>query len=171
MGIRQQITVIVLAMALSGCIASKAPLFDPASAVTPVATGAFEIQEEKGGTWTRSGAGTLKLDGRIYTWKVDDDEKMQRFSLHDAGNGYFVAATPQEGDSPAYYALFERSGDGFLSYAPLCSDLRKVRAIAGAQPQVEGTDCYYADRETLTRALIAYAKVILPGARYVAAKP
>jgi hypothetical protein len=170
MGIRQQITVIALALGLSGCVASKAPLFEPASAVTPVAAGNFEIQEEKGGTWTKSGSGTLKLKGKVYTWKVDDDEKLQRFGLHDAGGGYFVAMVPPEAAGPVYYALFEMSGDAFLSYAPLCSDLRKVRAIADAQPTVEGTDCFYADRATLIRALIAYSKVMLPGARYVAVK-
>lgn len=171
MGIRQQITVITLALGLGGCVASKAPLFEPASAVTPVAAGRFEIQEEKGGTWTKSGSGMLTLEGRAYTWKVDDDDKLQRFSLHDAGNGYLVAMAPQEAGGPVYYALFEKSGEGYLSYAPLCSDLRKVRAIADAQPVIDGTDCFYADRGTLTRALIAYSKVMLPGARYVAAKP
>ncbi|HXL68400.1 MAG TPA: hypothetical protein VN930_06530 [Xanthobacteraceae bacterium] len=171
MGIHQQITVIALALGLAGCVASKAPLFDPASAVTPVAAGRFEIQEEKGGTWTRSGTGALKLEGRVYTWKVDDDEKIQRFSLHDVGGGYFVLMTPPEGSQPVYYTLFEKSDQGWLAYGPLCSDLRKVRAIADAQPLVEGTDCYYADRAKLARALIAYSKVMLPGARYIAAKP
>jgi hypothetical protein len=171
MGIRQQITVIALALGLGGCVASKAPLFDPASAVTPVAAGSFEIQEEKGGTWTRSSTGTLALEGQVYAWKVDDDEKTQRFSLYDVGGGYFVVMTPSEGSQPIYYSLFEKSDQGWLAYGPLCSDLRKVRAIAEAQPQIEGSDCYYSDRATLTRALIAYSKVMLPGARYVAAKP
>jgi hypothetical protein len=170
MGIRQHITVIALALSVSGCIASKAPLFEAASAVTPAAAGQFEIQEEKGGTWTRSGTGTLTLEGPVYTWKVADDEKVQKFTLHAVGDGYFVAMAPQEGGA-AYYALFEKAAEGWLSYAPLCSDLRKVRAIGDAQPQVDGTDCFYADRAPLTRALIAYSKVMLPGARYVAAKP
>lgn len=171
MGIRQQITIIALALGLSGCVASKAPLFDPASAVTPVAAGRFEIQEEKLGTWTKNGAGTLTLEGSTYQWKVDDDDKVQRFSLYDAGGGYFVLMTPPEGSQPVYYTLFERSDQVWLAYGPLCSDLRKVRAIADAQPQIEGSDCYYADRAALIRALIAYSKVMLPGARYVAAKP
>jgi hypothetical protein len=171
MGIHQQITVIALAFGLAGCIASKAPLFDPASAVTPAAVGRFEVQEEKLGTWTKNGAGTLKLEGNIYQWKIDDDEKVQRFSLYDVGGGYFVVMTPREGSQPVYYSLFEKSEQGWLAYGPLCSDLRKVRAIADAQPQVEGTDCFYADRASLTRALIAYSKVMLPGARYVPAKP
>src|ERR1700730_10579697 len=85
MGIRQQITVIALALSLGGCVASKAPLFDPASAVTPAAAGGFEIQEEKGGTWTRSGTGALTAGGRGYSWKGDGDEKAQRFSLFDVG--------------------------------------------------------------------------------------
>jgi hypothetical protein len=169
MGIRH-VTVITLALAASGCVASKAPLFDLGNAVTPAAAGRYEIQEEKGGAWTQSGTGTLTLEGRVYTWKVADEDKVQRFTLYDAGGGYFVAAAPQEGDGPVYYALFEKDGDAFVSYAPLCSDLRKVRAIADAPPEVEDTDCYYADRATLTRALITYAKVMLPGARYVAVK-
>ena len=170
MGIRQQITVIALALGLCGCVASKAPLFDAASAVTPAAAGRFEVQEEKNGTWTKSGAGTLTLEGNTYQWKVDDDDKLQRFSLYDVGGGYFVLMTPSEGAQPVYYTLFEKSGQDWLAYGPLCSDLRKVRAIADTQPQIEGSDCYYSDRAALIRALIAYSKVMLPGARYVTIK-
>jgi hypothetical protein len=170
MKIRQQAMVIAVAIGLGGCVASKAPLFDPASAVTPAAAGRFEIQEEKLGTWTKNGAGTLKLEGNIYQWKVDDDDKVQRFSVFAAGGGYFVGMTPQEGAQPIYYWLFEKSVEGWFAYGPLCSDLRKVRAIAAAPPTIEGSDCYYSDRATLTRALIAYAKVMLPGVRYVAIK-
>src|SRR6202049_4197510 len=106
MGIRQQITVIALALGLGGCVASKAPLFDPASAVTPVAAGSFEIQEEKGGTWTRSSTGTLALEGQVYAWKVDDDEETQRFSLYDVGGGYFVIMHPGGGRADTIFFSF-----------------------------------------------------------------
>jgi hypothetical protein len=164
----RNLMVIAAALGLCGCVASKAPLFDAAGGATPVAAGRFEVQEDVGGKWSKNGIGTLALEGRVYTWKVDGDDKTQRFTLHDAGNGYFVIMTPRMENAPHYYALFERSKDGWLSYGPTCADLRKVRAVAATPPKVEGTDCFYADRATLARALIAYAKVMLPGPRYVA---
>jgi hypothetical protein len=170
MRIRPPVGIIVVALTLAGCIASKAPLFDAASTVTPVAAGRFEVQEENAGKWVKRDAGTLKLEGRVYQWKVDSEEGVQRFSLYDVGEGYFIAAAPQEQGKPLYYFLLERKDEGWFSYAPLCSDFIKVRLPAELRPTVEQNDCYFADRATLTRALIAYAKVMLPGARYVPLK-
>jgi len=159
---------------LAGCISSKVALFDETTAVTPAPAGRYDEFVRKSGNWEKRGSGTLRLDGRAYGWKDDHASSEQLFRLYDVGNGLYVAAgqqrNPRPGD-PFLYELFEVTRDGYLAYAPQCSDLVKMRLPDKLLPVVDGTDCFYADRATLVQVLRLWAERMLPSFRYVAAKP
>jgi hypothetical protein len=160
---------------LTGCLESRMPLFDEAKAVTPAPAGRYQEQERRtNGSWLDRLSGTLTIEGKSYSWKPDDKEGIDFFTLHDIGGGFYVAAAraknPQPKD-PYTYALFEATKDGFLSYAPTCGDLTKMRLPKEDMPTVDGSDCFFTDRDKLVRALQFYAKYILPASRYVPVKP
>ncbi|HVT56070.1 MAG TPA: hypothetical protein VHD34_08485, partial [Xanthobacteraceae bacterium] len=85
---------------------------------------------------------------------------------------YVAAAHPKyvAPDDVFTYALFENTKDGFLAYMPTCADMMRLRQPKEDLPQVNGSNCFYTDRETLVRALKRYAAAMLPGSRYVPLK-
>jgi hypothetical protein len=159
---------------LSGCISSKIPLFDEANAVTPAPAGRYDELTYNNGNWEKRSTGTLGLEARIYGWKEDNAAIEQLFALYDVGNGFYIAAgrqrNPKVGD-PYLYELIEVTKDGYLAYAPRCADLRKMRLPEKLLPIVDGTDCFYVDRETLVQVLRLWAERMLPSYRYIAARP
>ncbi len=163
----------ILALLLAGCIASENPLFDAATAVTPAAAGRYEKQQMEEGRWTKLRLGTLKLEGRTYEWKGDDEAEDPRFSLYPAGKDNFVVHAPntEPGKQANYYALMQQTAEGYLFYQPLCSDLKKVRLPERLRPKIVKDNCLYSDRATLAEALSFYASVMEPDVRYVPAKP
>lgn len=163
----------LVSLSLSACLQSRAPLFDEAKAVTPAPAGRYQDEENKYGQWAKKQTGTLTLDGRTYGWKVDGDKETTFFMLYGIGGGLYIAAARQKNPAPKdpfTYALFEVSKDGFLAYMPTCADTMRLRQPKEDLPQVDGSDCFYSDRETLTRALKRYAATMLPGSRYVPLK-
>jgi len=168
------IAVAALALSLAGCIASKIPLFDATNAVTPAPAGRYDELTNKNGNWERRGGGTLRIDGKSYGWKDDGASVEQLFALYHVGRGFYVAAGRQRNPRPddAYlYELFEVTKDGYLAYAPRCSDLVKMRLPEKLMPIVDGGDCYYVDRQALIEALRLWAERMLPTYRYIAARP
>jgi hypothetical protein len=164
----------LVSIALSACLQSRQPLFDEAKAVTPAPAGRYEQQENKYGNWAKKQTGTLTLENRSYSWKVDDEQGTTFFTLHDIGGGFYVAAARKKNPSPKdpyTYALFETSKDGFLAYMPTCSDMMQMRHPKEDLPVVDGSDCFYTDREALVRSLKRYASVMLPASRYVPLNP
>ena len=164
----------LISVALSACLQSRQPLFDEAKAVTPAPAGRYEEQENKYGNWAKKQAGTLTLESRSYSWKADGDQGAMFFTLHDIGGGFYVAAARDKNPTPKdpyTYALFEASKDGFLAYMPTCADMMRMRHPKEVLPAVDGSDCFYADREALVRSLKRYASVMLPASRYVPLNP
>jgi hypothetical protein len=163
-----------LALLLTGCISSKIPLFDEAQAVIPAPAGRYDELVNNNGNWEKRATGTLRLDARLYGWKEDRASSEQLFALYDVGNGFYVATgrqrNPQLGD-PYLYELFEVTKDGYLAYAPRCADLRKLRLPEKLMPIVDGTDCFYVDREVLVQVLRLWAERMLPTYRYITARP
>lgn len=161
-------------LTLAGCLESKMPLFDEAKAVTPAKAGRYEEQERKKEIWVKRLTGILTIEGKSYSWKPDDKEGIDFFTLHDIGGGFYIAAAraknpkPQE---PYTYALFEATKDGYLAYTPTCGDLTKMRLPKEDMPEVEGSDCFFSDREMLIRAFRFYAQYMRPTSRYVQIKP
>jgi hypothetical protein len=157
-------------LTLTGCLESKKPLFDEASAVTPAKAGRYQEQERKQDGWLKRLTGTLTIEARSYTWKPDDKEGIDLFTLHDIGGGFYVAAArarDPKPDEPYTYALFEATKDGFLAYTPTCGGLMKMRLPKEYMPEVDGSDCFFGDREKLVGALRFYAQYMLPTSRYV----
>ena len=166
--------VAALALLLSGCIASKIPLFEEAQAVIPLPPGRYDELVNNNGNWERRATGTLALDARVYGWKEDRAASEQLFLLYDVGNEFYVVAgrqrNPRLGD-PYLYELLEVTPDGYLAYAPRCADLRKLRLPQKLLPIVDGSDCFYVDREALVQVLRLWAERMLPTYRYIAARP
>jgi hypothetical protein len=166
--------VALIAVALAGCLESRLPLFDESKAVTPAPAGRYEVQERKLGAWVKRDAGTLKIENHSYSWKIDDQQGSDFFTLQDVGGGFYIAAARKKNPSPTdpyTYALFEATKDGYLAYTPTCGDMMKVRLPKEDMPVVDGSDCFYTDREMLVRSLKLYAQYLLPTSRYVLIKP
>ncbi len=164
---------LLLGLGLSACLQSRMPLFDEAKAVTPAPAGRYEEQENKLGKWVSKRTGTLTVENRSYSWKIDDKEGVDFFTLHDIGGGFYVAAARKKNPSPKdpyTYALFETAKEGYLAYILTCSDLMKLRLPNEDLPEIEEGDCYFTDRDVLVRALKQYAGVIKPSNRYVLIK-
>src|SRR5260221_9178875 len=108
--------VTMLALFLGGCISSKIPLFDEASAVTPVPAGRYDELKNNNGNWIKRGTGALRLDARNYSWKEDRAVSEQLFALFDIGNGFYVASGRQKNQKlgdPYLYELIEVTPDGY----------------------------------------------------------
>jgi hypothetical protein len=165
----------LVSLSLSACLQSRAPLFDETKAVTPAAAGRYQEEENKYGQWAKKQTGTLALENHTYRWKVDgdDDKEAMFFTLHDIGGGFYIAAAREKNPAPKdpfTYALFETTNDGFLAYMPTCAGIMRMRQPKEDMPEVDGSDCFYSDRKTLTRALKRYAAMELPRSRYVPVK-
>jgi len=78
-------------VALSACLQSRQPLFDEAKAVTPASAGRYEEQENKYGNWAKKQAGTLTLENRSYSWKIDDEQGMMLFTLYPSVSDFYCA--------------------------------------------------------------------------------
>ncbi len=158
------------ALALSGCVLSEQPLFDPSTALTPAPAGRYEQQEMRDGRWTKLRAGMLRRVGRAYEWKPDDNAAAVRFMVFEAGSNAFTlyAGITDAGKTKHYYALIKPSADGYLFYQPLCSDFTKLRLRAGLLPvKIVDGECYFADNAALSAALVAHAEAIPAEFRYV----
>ena len=162
-----------LALALGGCVVSERPLFDPAAAVTPAPAGRYEQQELKAGRWTKQREGTLKFEGRVYSWKPDNETEPSSFSVFPAGKDRFTvyARIVEPGKPEHYYALLRKDANGYRIWQPTCGDFRKVRLPVHARPKVVGQNCFYRNPKIVTAALLAYARAKPPGYRYVPLKP
>jgi hypothetical protein len=167
--------VLVLGYSLSACLQSHVPLFDEAKAVTPAPAGRYEEQEGKLGQWSVKQQGTLTVENRSYSWKIDGDKGgAEFFTLQDIGGGFYVAAARKKNPSPKdpyTYALLEKVKEGYLAYMPTCSNLMRLRLPKENMPEIEDGDCFFTDRDTLVRVFRHYAEVMNPSARYVPIKP
>jgi hypothetical protein len=162
------------AILLSGCLESRMPLFDEGKAVIPAQAGRYEEQEYKNGNWVKRQTGSLTIESRSYNWKPDGKDGIEFFTAHDVGGGFYIFSARQKNPKPQepyMYALFEMTKDGFLAYQPSCSDLMRLRLPKDDLPVVDGSDCFYTDRQALVRSLTTYAKAMLPTGRYVPLKP
>ena len=103
----------LLALALGGCVVSERPLFDPAAAVTPAQAGRYEQQELKGGRWTKQREGALQIEGRVYSWKPDNETEPASFSVFPAGKDRFMvyARIVESGKPEHYYALLRKDAN------------------------------------------------------------
>ena len=163
----------LLALALGGCVVSERPLFDPAAAVTPAPAGRYEQQERKAGRWTKQREGTLRIEGRVYSWKPDNETEPASFSVFPAGLSTFTvhARIVEPGKPEHYYAMLRKDANGYRIWQPTCGDFRKVRLPARLRPKVVGENCFYDDPKVVTAALLIYSLSRPPSYRYLPLKP
>jgi hypothetical protein len=167
--------VISLAILASSCVISKQPLFDPATAATPVAGGDFAEEQNKDGRWIRNATVKLVQEGRVYRIEYGKDGKTYRLTFQDIGSGFYVGVAAEESvpvpKKQIIYVLFDKRNEGFVYYEPVCSDFQFVRLPRELWPLIDGGNCVYDNREKLVQALLAYASVSEPNRRYVPLKP
>ena len=163
----------LLALALGGCVVSERPLFDPAAAVTPAPAGRYEQQELKAGRWVKAREGTLKIEGRSYSWKPDDEKEPASFSLFRAGLSTFTvyARIVEPGKPEHYYALIQKYGNDYRIWQPTCGDFSKVRLPVLLLPKVVGQNCFYDNPKVITAALLVYSLSRPASYRYRRLKP
>lgn len=164
-----------LALLTANCVASRKPLFDSAKAVTPFAPGTYVEQRKKEGKWVEHSPFTLRREGNSYsmdTWK----EKVTslQFELHEIGKETYLAASREKTISGArhtMYTLLQKDGDAYVFNEMRCVDFKFARLPRNLQPFLDAENCVYDNRETLIQAVLAYAKMSGPDARYVRLGP
>jgi hypothetical protein len=173
----------MLAAAVTGCVVSEQPLFPAESAVTPLAAGRFEEQENKGvaeqkvGPWQKVGTGSISLSGKTYATKLDPRDSAPNpemtagtFTLFGIGGGFFAAVGPNTKPSDRFryiYELLQKNGDAVLRYGIICSGIKTLQLPDSSRPRVEGDLCNFTSREALIVALQAYARSNVPTVRYL----
>jgi hypothetical protein len=173
---------VVLAMVITGCVVSEQPLFPAESAVTALAAGRFEEQDNRGaaehkvGPWQKAGTGSLTLSDKTYTTKLDPKDNTPNpqgstFTLFDIGGGFFAAAGQSTKPSERIryaYELLQKDGNIVLSYGVICGGIKALQLPETSNPRVEGDLCNFTGREALIAALQAYARSNVPKTRYLA---
>jgi hypothetical protein len=164
---------IAVSFLLCGCIASKAPLFDPSKATTSVPTGEYAVQSLVYGGRAQSTV-TLKISGNVYYWKGGHP-----FRLFEVGDGFIVVQTEQKsanGDAERYlYDLIEFRDSAYLQYGVVCADILNSFPTPESNPVIThegyvGLVCTFSDQDQLMASLRAAAKRLRPTGRYVLAE-
>jgi len=156
---------------LSGCITSNDAMFN--TSTTPIRSGRYEVQYLVDGQWTKYGAGSLTLVGGKYIWSEDREAGSLltwnrgglRARLVGIARDYYIIVVPADDlRSPIWigryvYGVARRSGKALLYDFPSCLDLLVSLGLSDAQLEnIETRECLYSNKDTLTHALIAYAK-------------
>ena len=160
------VAIAALAM-LSGCVTSKQSLFEASRAATPLDIGRYAEEKNEFGRWEKNATVELSREGRLYRVRRDNGDIAPEFTLHDAGDGSYVAVHVSVPDKEWMYGLFRKEASVVVYYELLCKDFRLVRMPSVLWPMIDGADCVYDDRRKLTQALLAYARVSHPDKRYV----
>ena len=161
---------------LAGCFISKTPLFGPAEADYPIASGArFAVYKLDGNGNRLSDAPrhvTITRKGADYLYTLDGDEPVAGL-MDDIGNGDFIAlGRGEKPDDAVMYGLFRRKGDGWLRYSPNCSDFARAAAKHGQSRETfnitqSGNDCAFSTYADLKHAMAALVEYSAPDNEYV----
>lgn len=156
---------------LSGCITSNDAIFN--TSTTPVRSGRYDVQYLVDGQWTNYGVGSLTLVGGKYNWTEDREaaslldwnRSSLRATLVGIARDYFVIVVAADDlRGPVWighyvYGVARRSDKALLYDFPSCLDLLVSLGLSDPQIEtIETHECLYSNKDTLTRALIAYAK-------------
>ena len=165
---------ISLAVILSGCVASKQPLFDRSKSVIPVADGMFLVEKlNEHGHWVKDTTIKLTHDGRVYKIHSDKD---RAFTLHEIGKDLYVGVWMGDFNASVHnkmfiYALIQKQNESYLYYQPTCDDFQYLRLPNSLRPLIDGGLCVYDNRTKLVQALRLYARISNPDKRYTRLKP
>ena len=169
---RTALLVLMAALALAGCYASKSLLLDPRQAVQPLALGTFSDPKEEGalldvslepGGWYRFYAIGDKTVGHVLFTPLPGQDRILAFAYTEKPDGYL-------------YGLAYKADDGMIHLGATSCSVDAARKAAEAHhaaiSQGLGSTCEFKTRADLLGALADYAKdwnwredsVSLPGA-------
>lgn len=124
------LAVAAMSIALAGCFTSKRPMFDLASAATPLGEGGrFVSYNRTSKGFERDEKIEVRLKGKSYDF-IDEKGKATPATLHPIGRDLFVAQAPNEGGSYDY-VIVRVSASEVIGYAPSCvkQSAKKMRAL------------------------------------------
>jgi hypothetical protein len=123
------LTLAVVSIALAGCFTSTRPLFDPASAATPLGQGRFVSYNRTSKGFERDEKIEVRLKDKSYAF-IDEKGKATTATLHPIGKDLFVAQARNDGGGYDYVIL-RVSASEVIGYAPSCvkQSAKKMRAL------------------------------------------
>ncbi|HMM15175.1 MAG TPA: hypothetical protein PKA57_11155 [Parvibaculum sp.] len=168
--------ILAASLLLSACFVSKVPLFGPAEADYPVPDGARFAAFKLDDNGSRASAPprhlTVTRKGADYLYTFDGEEPVAGL-LDDIGGGDYIALIrDSEKPGEAVYGLLRQKGEGWLRFAPECSDFIRVAERHGESAGTfnitrSGNDCAFSSYDDLKRALAAAARYTAPDTEYV----
>jgi hypothetical protein len=170
------------AAALCGCLVSKEPLFDAATAsATPLTPGSYELcplTEDKTGEMATCDPLTVELgeDG-LYLFSPSDEEGEEptegRFRA--IGKLAWAVQFKEKGDGGYQYFYARRKSGEFQLAMMSCSDLPRPladRLIADGEMEKESDDlCRVKSTKAVIKSADAYRRGKVAGAEYAALRP
>ncbi len=121
------LTVVALALLLSGCFISGEPKFPLAGAAAPFGEGGrYVVYEHLGDDrYKRQEVFVIKRQGdRSYEFANEKGETLA-ISLHALGDGLFVGQAKEKDKADYAYVVFRVAGSDAILFAPQCSDQDK----------------------------------------------
>jgi hypothetical protein len=126
-------------IAVSACMTSQRPLFDTASAVTPLAAGtygSFERQDDN--SYKRDATITIERGGNGYDF-INEEKKATSITLYELRPDTFVGqAKGNRGDYA--YLVFRIAGADIFIHIPDCEKQDKTR-ISEFGARIERLEC------------------------------
>jgi hypothetical protein len=132
-----------MALALTGCIFSRGPIFDISKGATDVPAGRFEMKSGQGRSTVE-----LARHGSLYLYTNGDSRDTAILSFHGIGDGFYIVVVMPPGRDINYGVLDARSHDRLAFTFLECGDDTPAELVPG--PDTKGPDrCAAGDRERL----------------------
>jgi hypothetical protein len=149
------LTFAVLALTLSGCLVSEAPLISSNDAAYPLAT---EVRAERfkpdGSGWTHDENQRAYRSGASYILVSENGDEME-IMLKRIAEKTFIAQSKDDHGS-YMYGLLVFDGNTIYEYTPDCSDFQEADLGRYGFVKKEGDDCTVTSAAGLASAYLAY---------------
>ena len=149
------LTLVLLALALSGCLVSEQPLIASNDAAYPLAA---EVRAERfkpdGNGWAHDENQRAYRSGPAYILVSENGDEME-IMLKRIAEKTFIAQSKDDNGS-YMYGLLVFDGNTIYEYAPDCSDFQEADLGRYGFVKKEGDDCTVTSAAGLASAYLAY---------------